>query len=204
MAKSCRYCLDEEGEFVSPCRCKGSVAYIHEDCLNKWLRSLDPEKETKCPICKDEIKTNYNFEKYIFNKKDPLNKHGFYWWVLTQLACGILLSRYDITLMHTLYIHMQIGIYIGYNSFIWHWWLTFRNKKLFLQHYLLPGQLIVGFTHTYILAFMYFSSELLDPITINWLFCIAHLLYPINIRDMNGAIDKVNKDIARQPRRWVM
>lgn len=79
---SCRYCLEEEGEFVSPCRCKGSVSFIHEECLNKWIETIHPDRETKCPICLTLIKTNYNFDTYLFKKRDPLNTNIFYWWVL--------------------------------------------------------------------------------------------------------------------------
>uniref|UniRef100_A0A915E3C0 RING-CH-type domain-containing protein n=1 Tax=Ditylenchus dipsaci TaxID=166011 RepID=A0A915E3C0_9BILA len=36
----CRICLDESEytNFVSPCRCKGSNAFVHEECLNTWIK----------------------------------------------------------------------------------------------------------------------------------------------------------------------
>ena len=200
---SCRYCLEEEGEFVSPCKCRGSVGLVHEECLNRWIETIDHDSEARCPICLTEIKTNHVFNEYLFKKRDPLNKHEFYWWVLALLCSGIILYRIDEELIHTLYNHMQIGVYIGYNSFIWHWLYNLKNKKLFLTYYLQPGQVIVGFTHTYVVTYMYLFSRTLDPLVVNWLFCVAHLLYPINVREMNMALDKVNKEIGRQPRRWI-
>lgn len=35
----CRICL-EDGlirAFIKPCECKGSIQYVHEDCLKTWL-----------------------------------------------------------------------------------------------------------------------------------------------------------------------
>jgi hypothetical protein len=200
---TCRYCLEEDGEFVSPCRCRGSVGFVHEECLNKWIQTIDSEREAHCPICLTHIKTNHTVENYLFKKKDPLNKNEFYWWVLLQLGFGILISRADPELMHTLYINMQVGIYIGYYSFIWYWFYKLENKKLFLKQYFLPGPFIVGFTHTYVLMYVYAFSRTIDLLVINWLFCVAHLLYPINIREMNTALDKVNNEINRMPRRWI-
>ena len=200
---ACRYCLEEEGEFVSPCRCRGSVGLIHEKCLNTWIEIIDPSKDVHCPICLTEIKTNFVFGNYLFRKRDPLNKESFYLWVLAQLAIGILLYRYDEKLLHTLYIYMQIGIYIAYNSFIWYWLYNLENKKIFMKYYLMPGNLIISFMHTHILIYMYMYSRLVDPLVINWLFCIVHLLYPINIRELNTSLDKTNMEIAREPRRWV-
>ena len=49
---SCRICLEEEGPFVSPCACKGSTAYIHEGCLNKWI---DTSGATTCEICREDF-----------------------------------------------------------------------------------------------------------------------------------------------------
>ncbi len=48
--KICKYChgsADEEGdenlgEMISPCRCSGSVKYVHRKCLNQWRNSRIP------------------------------------------------------------------------------------------------------------------------------------------------------------------
>ena len=47
--KSCRICQNnsnsKENPLLSPCICKGSMKYIHRDCLNKWrLYNKDNEK----------------------------------------------------------------------------------------------------------------------------------------------------------------
>ncbi|CAN0410013.1 unnamed protein product, partial [Hapterophycus canaliculatus] len=39
----CRVCRgDDEGgarPLAHPCRCRGSIKYVHQDCLMEWLRS---------------------------------------------------------------------------------------------------------------------------------------------------------------------
>lgn len=64
--KVCRICLSEEepnNPIISPCKCIGSVRYIHLFCIQEWLESKKHKKETpfvnsyiwrglECEICK--------------------------------------------------------------------------------------------------------------------------------------------------------
>ena len=55
---SCKICLERSdgSELISPCKCIGSVSYVHEDCLKTWIQSSKAEmKDAKCEICH----TNY-------------------------------------------------------------------------------------------------------------------------------------------------
>ena len=39
----CRICYGAHSyKLVSPCKCKGSINYVHEDCLIRWLRKKYP------------------------------------------------------------------------------------------------------------------------------------------------------------------
>ncbi|KAF3922157.1 hypothetical protein ABW21_db0202272 [Orbilia brochopaga] len=58
--KQCRICLDtstedadpELGRLISPCLCKGSARYVHEECLRAWrLQSANDQSFYKCPTC---------------------------------------------------------------------------------------------------------------------------------------------------------
>jgi len=56
---TCRICKDEEGPFIAPCKCRGSSAYVHPECLQKWVEtktqsageSEDGELHLTCEIC---------------------------------------------------------------------------------------------------------------------------------------------------------
>lgn len=39
MLEYCRICLCDDGssELIKPCQCKGSLRYVHENCLKVWI-----------------------------------------------------------------------------------------------------------------------------------------------------------------------
>lgn len=51
----CRVCRGNasEGPLKRPCKCKGSLAHVHEACLENWLQI---SKGTKCELCKHPFK----------------------------------------------------------------------------------------------------------------------------------------------------
>ena len=56
--QSCRICFDEGEDLLTPCACKGSAAYIHSECLGRWL---EISNKTTCDICK----TPYGAEEIV-------------------------------------------------------------------------------------------------------------------------------------------
>lgn len=73
----CRICLGDDNEdenpiIESPCKCLGSVKYIHANCLQHWLKSKITEqknefclfyrwKEFECDVCKEKYPGNCGF-----------------------------------------------------------------------------------------------------------------------------------------------
>jgi len=47
---ACRFCLEEEGQMISPCYCKGTMKYVHRECLNIW-RSQNTNAFNQCTQC---------------------------------------------------------------------------------------------------------------------------------------------------------
>eukprot|EP00743_Colponemidia_sp_Colp-15_P008916 GILK01009729.1.p1 GENE.GILK01009729.1~~GILK01009729.1.p1 ORF type:complete len:335 (+),score=28.17 GILK01009729.1:46-1005(+) len=55
----CRICLenDTQKKLISPCKCSGSMRWIHEDCLKQWLASQEDVERgrmiegSQCEIC---------------------------------------------------------------------------------------------------------------------------------------------------------
>ncbi|KAL4463861.1 hypothetical protein ABPG74_005798 [Tetrahymena malaccensis] len=86
--ESCRICLADtytkKNRFIQPCNCAGTVAYVHEECLQQWLKSKIHCKETpihsyysmknlECELCKfkytDENSfVGKNFESVLIQK----------------------------------------------------------------------------------------------------------------------------------------
>ncbi|RWS20345.1 E3 ubiquitin-protein ligase MARCH1-like isoform X2 [Leptotrombidium deliense] len=48
--KKCRICFTEEQqeEMIAPCGCKGSIKYVHKDCLTSWVTS---SRKIRCALC---------------------------------------------------------------------------------------------------------------------------------------------------------
>ena len=56
--KSCRICMEGDSSFalLSPCKCSGSIKYIHEECLKTWLVSHNEDlSESCCELCKTPL-----------------------------------------------------------------------------------------------------------------------------------------------------
>ncbi|RIA91958.1 hypothetical protein C1645_736723 [Glomus cerebriforme] len=58
---TCRICLssDEPKSFIAPCKCKGTVKYVHRTCLTQWRKRLvsydlngRPQELDICTLCK--------------------------------------------------------------------------------------------------------------------------------------------------------
>eukprot|EP01059_Diplonema_ambulator_P003261 TRINITY_DN12945_c0_g1_i1.p1 TRINITY_DN12945_c0_g1~~TRINITY_DN12945_c0_g1_i1.p1 ORF type:complete len:227 (+),score=57.72 TRINITY_DN12945_c0_g1_i1:165-845(+) len=52
--KECRICKDGGGRLIAPCRCKGSMGYVHGDCLVRWLKTRlrnCGDEFNKCEVC---------------------------------------------------------------------------------------------------------------------------------------------------------
>mmetsp|Transcript_10133 Transcript_10133/g.7604 ORF Transcript_10133/g.7604 Transcript_10133/m.7604 type:complete len:240 (+) Transcript_10133:916-1635(+) len=91
--KACRICLEEEEEgtnpFITPCKCTGSMRYIHLLCLRNWLDSKRVSQklegvysyyweELVCELCKEPLSLNNNStfggsrrQFYLLNFKHP-------------------------------------------------------------------------------------------------------------------------------------
>jgi hypothetical protein len=70
---TCRICRegDEEEELIAPCRCTGSLKYIHRSCLQKWrfeAIARNPRYITHCEVCQ----TPLNPEVVPTNRGPPL------------------------------------------------------------------------------------------------------------------------------------
>ncbi|OMJ87809.1 hypothetical protein SteCoe_10370 [Stentor coeruleus] len=65
--KLCRICFENANEkLISPCLCKGTSKYIHEECLKQWLRyQSDTIFGSKCEICHHVYSIEINSSKKL-------------------------------------------------------------------------------------------------------------------------------------------
>ncbi len=74
----CRFCLDNyaivSNPFISPCKCNGSIKYVHLKCLFKWIYGIPTTPREICNMCHgfyiytiNELEeTSTVFNKYIY------------------------------------------------------------------------------------------------------------------------------------------
>ncbi|KAM0680631.1 hypothetical protein GINT2_001319 [Glugoides intestinalis] len=65
LCKICHAPCNDEAEYVYPCKCNGSLKYIHIECLNEWLRLTNIKK---CDLCNYEFKFQKTFKKGTPNR----------------------------------------------------------------------------------------------------------------------------------------
>lgn len=194
---SCRYCLEETGPFVSPCRCRGSVAYVHEACLNRWLSTLDPAVSAKCPICAAHIPTISPYEEYLIGENNKLIfTNTVYQLVgindLVGIGCHIFAPEFFDTAYHVL----QVGIcFIELSSFMIHWFRV-KNKKLFWTYAIQPCSMIIIALHVSGLLHIVFNGYRIQAAPYLWLMTVTHLLSPIHVREIDNILEKMNRRIT--------
>ncbi|KAJ9446505.1 ERAD-associated E3 ubiquitin-protein ligase DOA10 [Diplonema papillatum] len=64
----CRICKDIAEPLVKPCACKGSIGFVHEACLAKWMkRSASGTAAIRCEVCDAPIRVHVSgFDFFSF------------------------------------------------------------------------------------------------------------------------------------------
>ncbi|KDE03706.1 hypothetical protein MVLG_05837 [Microbotryum lychnidis-dioicae p1A1 Lamole] len=52
VCRVCRSGAPEDGALFWPCQCAGSIKYVHESCMNEWVRV---SKKSKCELCRTPL-----------------------------------------------------------------------------------------------------------------------------------------------------
>lgn len=61
----CRICHTgaSSERLISPCRCRGSLAYVHLSCLERWLNQAGSPGRTDCELCMHKFRS-YQTRRY--------------------------------------------------------------------------------------------------------------------------------------------
>ncbi|VDK62934.1 unnamed protein product [Onchocerca ochengi] len=63
--KICRFCYVEgwgEIDWLRPCKCSGSMLWVHKQCFNSWLGKASGKSRIQCQICR------FRYRKVLFLK----------------------------------------------------------------------------------------------------------------------------------------
>ena len=98
----CRICYEPEKEndpLLMPCRCEGSMKYIHKSCLKKCIvSSKKPIDESECEICKTkyEIKITQSSEIDRAKLRQFVFQSIFFVIILIGIFIGFTFALYNI------------------------------------------------------------------------------------------------------------
>lgn len=78
----CRICHEYGGDLIKPCRCDGSVKWVHRDCLNRWRASrTNPRSLTNCCECGSQYLLDL---KRIISHEGEARRRRFVRWIAAQ------------------------------------------------------------------------------------------------------------------------
>nr|XP_015808933.2 E3 ubiquitin-protein ligase MARCH7 isoform X2 [Nothobranchius furzeri] len=98
----CRICQMREespsNPLIQPCRCTGSLQYVHQECIKRWLRSkigsgTNLEAITTCELCKETLHLNIDnfdihelYRAHVQSEYDEFISSGLYLVVLLHFC----------------------------------------------------------------------------------------------------------------------
>ena len=80
----CRICHAgiSSGSLYNPCKCTGSIRYIHQHCLLEWLKLKNYGSDTYCELCKHK----FIFETlYSDDKPNDISLYSLIVWIFVKI-----------------------------------------------------------------------------------------------------------------------
>ena len=92
---TCRICYSDEPYLIIKCGCRGSNAWVHDDCLRQWRRmSTKPEAAYCCDMCKSNYLESWRLILRARARQDTLT--------VTHITESMSLSTYFTKRFHSL------------------------------------------------------------------------------------------------------
>jgi hypothetical protein len=156
----CRFCLDSGTDMISPCKCSGSVKYIHSDCLYRWVREEGVliEERLNCSLCKSplfplEVIPDPHERPYTI-LYSPLLVMAIVQYIF--ISRGILSKPSGLNVIQ----NGQITIHLIYATLFWNY-MTIRNFDIYMRLLIKRGVYIIWLTHLYCIYSFIFQQNML-------------------------------------------
>ena len=127
----CRICLSEEidsetNPLITPCKCIGSIQYVHLICLKQWLESkitfreynhlnVLVKKKFQCELCNSPFPDSITIQTNTFPKKvnliDCPEEHPFNYFIMEYIPKQKQIN--EVTFIYTIKFDIKNVIYIG-------------------------------------------------------------------------------------------
>lgn len=158
--KQCRFCFDDletnENKLIIPCNCIGSIKYIHQLCLIRWILK-NTNINYICSLCKSQYNINllnyietpiYNIDNIRILFRDGITSYLVFNYLYIFLISFILKSTkridhslfdvFDYTknndiLLNKIYIFIQLIILGLYNGILYNNFYYVKHKKMYIN-----------------------------------------------------------------------
>ncbi|XP_068235318.1 uncharacterized protein [Palaemon carinicauda] len=176
----CRICHcegDAESPLIAPCYCAGSLRYVHQSCLQQWIKSSDTKS---CELCK------FNFIMHSkikpFNKWEKLDMSGM---ERRKITCSVTFHVVALTcVVWSLYVLIERTTEeVQEGSLEWPFW-----TKLIV--------VAIGFTGG--LVFMYVQCKMYVQLCKRWR-AFNRVIYVQNAPEKVPLSERDRADLQREP-----
>lgn len=172
----CRFCLecDSLGNLISPCNCKGTFQYVHNECLLKWYAHAS-DRGLKCNVCLEEYEKGYDINlesiKPISEIYTRCMKKPVYYLVLSH-SILIFISKLlqNPAMYYLLHFLFHFSHFFHFLNLVY----TVKNRSLYRVHWVSsPRILLPAFTMVMFLSMIAtsvvgaFSADILLYISFN-------------------------------------
>jgi len=94
---SCRICFDDNAQkpLFQPCKCTGTIAHIHQDCLFTWIETKR-SRTPSCELCKTPYSITYNRPREACEQLHQLQVYFLVypsWHILSTCILQILFAK---------------------------------------------------------------------------------------------------------------
>lgn len=132
MCRIC-HCVTEETEtLISPCDCKGSMKWVHQACLQRWVKSSDTKKCELCGFSYNMISSVKPFSQvichqgfgshpYIIRSVTDVQPHAYLYWPFkksTPTRSPVISTVYQATPYHSIPYHAISSHAIPYHAIL--------------------------------------------------------------------------------------
>lgn len=115
--RTCRICSDSVcdvgDKWIRPCGCKGTILWVHHNCLKTWMRYSN---SSKCSTCEKKYKVNQ------LNKNNSILSKFLY----NNLLINIL-STYLLGVIYLVIFEFSKILHLKYKGLFFHWLYVMRG-----------------------------------------------------------------------------
>jgi len=151
----CRFCLESDiiQNLISPCNCKGSVKYVHNDCLVKWTEARPTTGHicNSCGIeCQRVMQDDFKIISLVFKENILCLKCPYTILSTNQWASFfIYMSLYPLFSYYSIYLIYQTIFHCIYMSYFFYILSKVHNFRVYMIHWILNILLVVPLSHIF-------------------------------------------------------